>query len=162
MMLLAMPAAIVSERGVAVAGVCWWRWRLGLGFLLVDGILSAFGTSGRISPSQQHSPAPLLFAALRCLAAARLRRAILKEPRLDNIIIVPVRHAGGAQAVHPPAGIASRPTDPNFVPPLEMERLDALQRRQESLFRACRGAVLPGRARWSRRGPHQRAESTAW
>jgi lipopolysaccharide export LptBFGC system permease protein LptF len=37
---------------------------LGLGFLLVDGILSAFGTSGRLAPGLAATAAPLLFAAL--------------------------------------------------------------------------------------------------
>jgi lipopolysaccharide export system permease protein len=63
MMLLAMPAAIVSERGGG-GGRVLLALALGLGFLLVDGILSAFGTSGRIAPALAATAAPLLFAAL--------------------------------------------------------------------------------------------------
>jgi lipopolysaccharide export system permease protein len=62
MMLLAMPAAIVSERGGG-GGRVLLALALGLGFVLVDGILSAFGTSGRISPLAAAVTAPLLFAA---------------------------------------------------------------------------------------------------
>jgi lipopolysaccharide export system permease protein len=63
MLLLAMPAAIVSERGGG-GGRVLLALALGLGFLLVDGILSAFGTSGRIAPEVAAAAAPLLFAAL--------------------------------------------------------------------------------------------------
>jgi lipopolysaccharide export system permease protein len=63
MMLLAMPAAIVSERGGGGARVLL-ALALGLGFVLVDGILSAFGTSGRISPLMAAATAPVLFAIL--------------------------------------------------------------------------------------------------
>jgi lipopolysaccharide export system permease protein len=61
MMLLAMPAAIVSERGGGGVRVLV-ALGLGLGFVLVDGIFSAFGTSGRISPLIAATAAPLLFA----------------------------------------------------------------------------------------------------
>lgn len=63
MMLLAMPAAIVSERGGG-GGRVVLALALGLGFVLVNGILSAFGTSGRISPLMAATAAPLLFALL--------------------------------------------------------------------------------------------------
>jgi lipopolysaccharide export system permease protein len=63
MMLLAMPAAIVSERGGG-GGRVLLALALGLGFLLVNGILSAFGTSGRIPPFYAAITAPLLFAAI--------------------------------------------------------------------------------------------------
>jgi lipopolysaccharide export system permease protein len=63
MMLLAMPAAIVSERGGG-GGRVLLALALGLGFVLVNGILSAFGTSGRISPLVAATAAPLLFAML--------------------------------------------------------------------------------------------------
>jgi lipopolysaccharide export system permease protein len=62
MMLLAMPAAIVSERGGG-GGRVLLALALGLGFLLANGILSAFGTSGRIPPVYAAVTAPLLFAA---------------------------------------------------------------------------------------------------
>lgn len=62
MMLLAMPAAIVSERGGG-GGRVLLALAMGLGFLLVDGILSSFGTSGRIPPVYAAITAPLLFAA---------------------------------------------------------------------------------------------------
>ncbi|MEO6079300.1 MAG: LptF/LptG family permease [Steroidobacteraceae bacterium] len=61
MMLLAMPAAIVSERGGG-GGRVLLALALGLGFVLLNGILSAFGTSGRISPLMAAAAAPLLFA----------------------------------------------------------------------------------------------------
>lgn len=61
MMLLAMPAAIVSERGGG-GGRVLLALGLGLGFVLVNGIFSAFGTSGRISPLMAAIAAPLLFA----------------------------------------------------------------------------------------------------
>jgi lipopolysaccharide export system permease protein len=63
MMLLAMPAAIVSERGGG-GGRVLLALALGLGFLLVDGIFSAFGTSGRIAPATAALAAPLMFAAM--------------------------------------------------------------------------------------------------
>jgi lipopolysaccharide export system permease protein len=61
MMLLAMPAAIVSERGGGGLRVLL-ALGIGLGFVLVDGVFSAFGTSGRISPLVAAAAAPLLFA----------------------------------------------------------------------------------------------------
>jgi lipopolysaccharide export system permease protein len=63
MMLLAMPAAIVSERGGG-GGRVLLALALGLGFLLVDGMLSAFGTSGRIAPALAATAAPVVFALL--------------------------------------------------------------------------------------------------
>ncbi|MET0281666.1 MAG: LptF/LptG family permease [Steroidobacteraceae bacterium] len=63
MMLLAMPAAIVNERGGG-GGKMLLALFLGLGLLLVDGIFSAFGTSGRISPVLAALAAPLTFALL--------------------------------------------------------------------------------------------------
>jgi lipopolysaccharide export system permease protein len=63
MMLLAVPAALVSERGGG-GGKMLVALMLGLGFLLIDGIFSAFGTSGRISPVVAAFSAPLAFALL--------------------------------------------------------------------------------------------------
>ena len=63
MMVLAMPAAIVSERGGG-GGRVLLALALGLSFMLADGILSAFGTSGRISPVLAAFAAPLFFAAV--------------------------------------------------------------------------------------------------
>lgn len=63
MMLLAMPAAMMAERGGG-GGRLLLALVLGLGFLLVDGMLSAFGTSGRIPPMQAVVIAPLVFALL--------------------------------------------------------------------------------------------------
>ncbi len=66
MMLLAMPAAIVSERGGG-GGRMLLALFFGLGFLLVDGIFSSFGTSGRISPQLAATAAPAAFALLGLL-----------------------------------------------------------------------------------------------
>jgi lipopolysaccharide export system permease protein len=63
MMLLAFPAAIVSSRGGG-GGRLLVALALGLSFLLVDGALSAFGTSGRISPLWSALAAPMLFFLL--------------------------------------------------------------------------------------------------
>jgi lipopolysaccharide export system permease protein len=63
MMLLALPAALVSERGGG-GGRLLLALALGLGFLLVDGMMSAFGTSGRIAPWWAAAAAPALFATL--------------------------------------------------------------------------------------------------
>lgn len=63
MMLLAVPAALVSERGGG-GNRMLGALMLGLGFLLIDGIFSAFGTSGRISPLTAAFSAPLAFALL--------------------------------------------------------------------------------------------------
>ncbi len=74
MMLLAMPAAIASERGGG-----GWRMLLalffGLGFLLVDGIFSSFGTSGRISPQLAALAAPAAFALLGLVQLRACERA---------------------------------------------------------------------------------------
>lgn len=63
MLLLALPSAIMSERrgggGRLLAALA-----LGLGFLLVDGIMASFGTSGRIAPLWSATAAPLAFAAI--------------------------------------------------------------------------------------------------
>jgi len=61
MMLLAIPAALVSERGGG-GGRMLVALGLGLGFLLVDGVFSAFGTSGRIRPDVAAFSTPLAFA----------------------------------------------------------------------------------------------------
>lgn len=74
MMLLAMPAAIVSERGGG-GGRMLVAMMLGLGFLLVDGVFSAFGTSGRISPLTAAFAAPLAFAIVGFLQLRGCERA---------------------------------------------------------------------------------------
>jgi lipopolysaccharide export system permease protein len=63
MLLLALPSAIMSERRGG-GGRLLVALGLGLGFLLVDGILASFGTSGRIEPWWSATAAPLLFAAI--------------------------------------------------------------------------------------------------
>jgi lipopolysaccharide export system permease protein len=63
MMLLAVPAALVSERGGG-GGRMFIALCLGLGFLLVDGIFSSLGTSGRIGPMAAAFTAPVAFAIL--------------------------------------------------------------------------------------------------
>jgi lipopolysaccharide export system permease protein len=63
MMLLAVPAALVSERGGG-GGRTLFALALGLGFLLMDGVFAAWGTSGRIEPATAAFAAPLAFAVL--------------------------------------------------------------------------------------------------
>jgi lipopolysaccharide export system permease protein len=63
MLLLALPSAIVSERRGG-GGRLLVALGLGLSFLLVDGILSSFGTSGRLPAWWAAATAPLLFAAI--------------------------------------------------------------------------------------------------
>jgi lipopolysaccharide export system permease protein len=63
MLLLAMPAAISSERGGGGRRMLTALF-LGLGFLLVDGVFSSFGTSGRISPLLAAIAAPAAFALI--------------------------------------------------------------------------------------------------
>jgi lipopolysaccharide export system permease protein len=63
MMLLAVPAALVSERGGG-GGRMFIALCLGLGFLLVNGIFSSLGTSGRIGPAAAAFTAPVAFAIL--------------------------------------------------------------------------------------------------
>lgn len=66
MMLLAIPAALVSERGGG-GGRVFIALCLGLGFLLTGGIFSALGTSGRISPLAAAFTAPVAFAVFGLL-----------------------------------------------------------------------------------------------
>jgi lipopolysaccharide export system permease protein len=63
MLLLAVPPATTMERGGG-GGRLMAALALGLGFLLCDGIMSSFGTSGRISPWLAASLAPVLFTAI--------------------------------------------------------------------------------------------------
>jgi lipopolysaccharide export system permease protein len=74
MMLLAVPAALVSERGGG-GGRMLVALALGLGFMLVDGIFSAFGTSGRISPVVAAFSAPAAFLLLGLLQLRSCERA---------------------------------------------------------------------------------------
>lgn len=74
MMLLAIPAALVSERGGG-GGRMFGALLLGLGFLLVDGVFSAFGTSGRIGPLTAAFTAPVAFAMLGLLQLRMSERA---------------------------------------------------------------------------------------
>jgi lipopolysaccharide export system permease protein len=74
MMLLAMPAAIVSERGGG-GGRMLLALFFGLGFLLVEGIFSSFGTSGRISPQLAATAAPAAFALLGLVQLRLCERA---------------------------------------------------------------------------------------
>jgi lipopolysaccharide export system permease protein len=74
MMLLAMPAAIASERGGG-GGRMLLALFFGLGFLLVDGIFSSFGTSGRTSPLLAALAAPAAFAVLGLLQLRACERA---------------------------------------------------------------------------------------
>lgn len=74
MMLLAVPAALVSERGGG-GGRMLMALMLGLGFLLVDGVFSAFGTSGRIAPTTAAFTAPVAFALIGLLQLRACERA---------------------------------------------------------------------------------------
>jgi lipopolysaccharide export system permease protein len=74
MMLLAMPAAISSERGGG-GGRMLLALFFGLGFLLVNGIFSSFGTSGRISPQLAAVAAPAIFALFGLVQLRACERA---------------------------------------------------------------------------------------
>ncbi len=74
MMLLAIPAALVSERGGG-GGRMFVALLLGLGFLLVDGVFSAFGTSGRMGPLAAAFTAPVAFAVLGLIQLRLSERA---------------------------------------------------------------------------------------
>lgn len=74
MMLLAIPAALVSERGGG-GGRMFIALLLGLGFLLVNGVFSAFGTSGRIGPLAAAFTAPVAFALLGLVQLRACERA---------------------------------------------------------------------------------------
>ena len=74
MLLLALPSAIVSERRGG-GGRLLGALGLGLGFLLVDGVFSSFGSSGRLDPWIAATAAPLLFAAIGFLQLAACERA---------------------------------------------------------------------------------------
>jgi len=74
MLLLALPSAIVSERRGG-GGRMLGALGLGLGFLLVDGVFSSFGTSGRLDPWWAAIAAPLIFAAIGFLQLAACERA---------------------------------------------------------------------------------------
>ena len=74
MMLLAIPAALVSQRGGG-GGRMMVALMLGLGFLLADGIFAAFGTSGRIGPMQAAFAAPLVFLVMGLVQLHNAERA---------------------------------------------------------------------------------------
>lgn len=74
MMLLAMPAAIVSGRGGG-GGRMLLALFIGLAFLLVDGIFSSFGTTGRISPLVATVAAPAAFALFGLVQLRSCERA---------------------------------------------------------------------------------------
>jgi lipopolysaccharide export system permease protein len=74
MMLLAIPAALVSDRGGG-GGRILIALVLGLGFLLIDGVFSAFGTSGRIGPLVAAFAAPLAFAMVGLVQLRSAERA---------------------------------------------------------------------------------------
>lgn len=74
MLLLALPSAIVSERRGG-GGRLLGALGLGLGFLLVEGVFSSFGTSGRLDPWLAAVAAPLIFAAIGFMQLASCERA---------------------------------------------------------------------------------------
>ena len=74
MLLLALPSAIVSERRGG-GGRMLGALGLGLGFLLVDGVFSSFGTSGRLDPWWAATAAPLIFVTIGFLQLAACERA---------------------------------------------------------------------------------------
>ena len=74
MLLLALPSAIVSERRGG-GGRLLGALGLGLGFLLVDGVFSSFGSSGRLDPWLAATAAPLIFAAIGFAQLSACERA---------------------------------------------------------------------------------------
>lgn len=64
MLLLALPTAASQPRGRAGSREMLFGLCLGLAFLLVDGMISALGMSGRLPPLTTAIAAPLLFTAI--------------------------------------------------------------------------------------------------
>ena len=67
MLLLALPTAASQPRGRVGSREMLYGLGLGLAFLLVDGMISALGTSGRLPPLTTALAAPLLFLAIGVL-----------------------------------------------------------------------------------------------
>jgi len=67
MLLLALPTAASQPRGRAGSREMLYGLGLGLAFLLVDGMIAALGTSGRLPPLTTALAAPLLFGAIGLL-----------------------------------------------------------------------------------------------
>jgi len=67
MLLLALPTAASQPRGRAGSREMLYGLGFGLAFLLVDGMISALGTSGRLPPLTTALAAPLLFGAIGLL-----------------------------------------------------------------------------------------------
>jgi len=67
MLLLALPTAASQPRGRAGSREMLYGLGFGLAFLLVDGMVSALGTSGRLAPLTTALAAPLLFGAIGLL-----------------------------------------------------------------------------------------------
>ncbi len=74
MLLLALPTACSQPRGRAGSREMLYGLALGLAFLLCDGIVSALGTSGRLSPLTTALAAPLLFGAIGLLRLRHYER----------------------------------------------------------------------------------------
>ncbi len=64
MLLLALPTAATRGRNSAGGGAMLMALVLGLGFLLIDGVVAALGSSGQLSPQVTALLAPLLFIAI--------------------------------------------------------------------------------------------------
>lgn len=64
MLLLALPTAATLVRGKGGGSEMLVALTLGLGFLLLDGIVAALGSSGRLSPVASALTAPLLFTSI--------------------------------------------------------------------------------------------------
>jgi lipopolysaccharide export system permease protein len=67
MLLLALPTAASQPRGRTGSREMLYGLGLGLAFLLVDGMIAALGTSGRLPPLATALAAPIVFAAIGLL-----------------------------------------------------------------------------------------------
>jgi phosphatidylglycerophosphate synthase len=148
MLLLALPTAASQPRGRAGSREMLYGLGLGLAFLLVDGMIAALGTSGRLPPLTTALAAPLLFGAiglLRCAitnAYEALDRHLLSRARLRAI------RPGAARAPAPQCRQGERGRAGGaFGPGREVEQLARGRDRRRRRPARCAVAQGPGARR---------------